>query len=75
MSEPTEPAEIRHGLAVYQRGQGCPLLALPYPHASGGGPMIDDPLVSLAAGCGFRVSTFDPPGQYRSTQASPGKPR
>ena len=67
MSEPTEPAEIHHGLALYQRGQGRPLLALPYPHASGGGPMIDGPLVSLAAGCGFRVSTFDPPGQYRST--------
>jgi hypothetical protein len=68
MSGPTEPAVIRHGLAVYQRGQGCPLLALPHPHASGGGPMIDGPLVSLAAGCGFRVSTFDPPGQYRSTR-------
>ena len=68
MSEPTEPAEIHHGLAVYQRGQGHPLLALPYPHASGGGPMIDGPLVSVAAGCGFRVSTFDPPGQYRSTR-------
>ena len=68
MSEPTEPAEIHHGLAVYQRGQGHPLLALPYPHASGGGPMIDGPLVSLAAGCGFQVSTFDPPGQYRSTR-------
>ena len=68
MSEPTEPAEIHHGLAVYQRGQGHPLLALPYPHASGGGPMIDGPLVSLAVGCGFRVSTFDPPGQYRSTR-------
>ena len=27
--------------------------------------MIDGPLVSLAVGCGFRVSTFDPPGQYR----------
>lgn len=30
--------------------------------------MMDGPLVSLAAGCGFRVSTFDPPGQYRSTR-------
>jgi proline iminopeptidase len=30
--------------------------------------MIDGPLVSLAVGCGFRVSTFDPPGQYRSTR-------
>jgi len=68
MSEPTEPAEIHNGLALYQRGQGHPLLALPYPHASGGGPMIDGPLVSLAVGCGFRVSTFDPPGQYRSTR-------
>ena len=68
MNEPTEPAEIHNGLAVYQRGQGYPLLALPYPYASGGGPMIDGPLVTLAAGCGFRVSTFDPPGQYRSTR-------
>ena len=68
MSEPTEPAEIRNGLALYQRGEGQLLLALPYPHASGGGPMIDGPLVSLAVGSGFRVSTFDPPGQYRSTR-------
>jgi pimeloyl-ACP methyl ester carboxylesterase len=62
------PVEIRNGLAVYQRGTGPPLLALPYPHASGGGPMIDSPLVSLAVECGFRVLTFDPPGQYRSTR-------
>jgi surfactin synthase thioesterase subunit len=30
--------------------------------------MIDGPLVSVAVECGFRVSTFDPPGQYRSTR-------
>lgn len=63
-----EPVELNQGLAIYQRGNGVPLLALPYPHASGGGPMIDGPLSSLAVECGFKVATFDPPGQYRSTR-------
>jgi hypothetical protein len=38
MSELTEPATIHNGLALYRRGLGYPLLALAYPHASGGGP-------------------------------------
>lgn len=36
MSASTEPVGIHNGLVVYQRSQGHPLLALPYPHASGG---------------------------------------
>jgi proline iminopeptidase len=70
VNEGTEPVEVRNGLAFYQRGEGDPVLALPYPHASGGGPMIDGPLVSLTVECGFQVSTFDPPGQYRSTRSA-----
>ena len=70
MNQATEPAEVHDGLATYRRGDGPPLLMFPYPHASGGGPMIDGAFASLAVGCGFQVCTFDPPGQYRSTRAS-----
>jgi pimeloyl-ACP methyl ester carboxylesterase len=68
MSEATEPAQVHDGLAVYQRGNGTPVLVIPYPHASGGGPMIDGALVSIAVQCGFQAATFDPPGQYLSTR-------
>jgi proline iminopeptidase len=68
VSEATQPAEIHNGLAVYQRGEGASVLVFPYPHASGGGPMIDGALVSIAVDCGFQASTFDPPAQYRSTR-------
>jgi pimeloyl-ACP methyl ester carboxylesterase len=70
VNQATEPAEVHDGLAIYRRGDGPPLLMFPYPHASGGGPMIDGALASLAVGCGFQVCTFDPPGQYRSTRTS-----
>ena len=70
VNQATEPAQVHNGLAIYRRGDGPPLLMFPYPHASGGGPMIDGALASLAVGCGFQVCTFDPPGQYRSTRTS-----
>lgn len=64
----TDPIAIDDGLAVYRRGAGSPVLLLPYPHASGDGPMVDDPLADLLVAAGFEVATFDPPGQYRSTR-------
>ena len=70
MNQVAQPAEVHNGLAIYRRGDGPPLLMFPYPHASGGGPMIDGALASLAVGCGFQVCTFDPPGQYRSSRTS-----
>lgn len=68
MSAAIEPVEIHDGLACYQRGTGPPVVLLPYPHASGGGPMIDSALASITAACGVQVCTFDPPGQYRSSR-------
>jgi proline iminopeptidase len=47
-----------------------PLLVLPYPHASGGGPMVEGSLAGAAVASGFQVATFDPPGQYCSTRAA-----
>jgi pimeloyl-ACP methyl ester carboxylesterase len=70
VNQPTQPAEVHHGLAIYQRGAGPPLLVFPYPHASGGGPMIDGALASIAIDCGFRAATFDPPGLDRSTRTA-----
>jgi pimeloyl-ACP methyl ester carboxylesterase len=70
MTAGASPFTIHHGLAVYERGAGPAVLVLPYPHASGGGPMIDGALVSVVVGCGFRAVSFDPPGQYRSTRSA-----
>ncbi len=64
MNQATEPAEVHAGLAVYRRGDGPPLLLFPYPHASGGGPMIDGALdlrleSFVAAGAARARSTHD----------------
>ena len=64
----TSPVEIHRGLAVYRSGAGAPVLVLPYPHASGGGPMVEGSLACVAVASGFQVATFDPPAQYRSTR-------
>lgn len=66
----TEPVLVHDGLAVYQRGDGSPVLLMPYPHASGGGPMVGGSLATLLVDNGYQVTTFDPPGQYRSTRPS-----
>ncbi len=61
-----EPFTIHDGLAIYQLGDGDPLLLSPYPHASTMHPMAEGELAALLAGLGRRVITFDPPGAYRS---------
>ncbi len=63
---------IDDGLAVYQSGEGTPLLLFPYPHASTLRPMGEDKLAALLVGLGHRVITFDPPGAYRSTRPMQG---
>ncbi len=68
MNQATEPAEVHAGLAVYRRGDGPPLLLFPYPHASGGGPMIDGALdlrleSFVAAGAARARSTHDESGR------------
>lgn len=50
---------IHNGLAVYQSGEGTPLLLLPYPHASTLRPMGEDKLAVLLVGLGYRVITDD----------------
>lgn len=59
---------IRNGLAVYEMGEGEPLLLMPYPHGFATGPAAEGPLAQLIAGLGRRVLTFDPPGAFRSTR-------
>lgn len=65
----TGPVAIHDGLALYRRGTGPPVLLLPYPHASGGGPVVDGPLADAIIATGHEVATFDPPGLHRSTRA------
>jgi pimeloyl-ACP methyl ester carboxylesterase len=55
-----------NGLAINQKGNGEPVLLMPYPHASAYHPMIESPLVSILNELGFSVLTFDPPGIYSS---------
>ena len=61
-----QPAGIHDGLAVYDRGQGEPLLLLPAPHAFTLTPAAAGPLARLLVALDRRVITFDPPGAYRS---------
>jgi len=63
-----EPATVQKGLAVYDVGQGEPLLLLPYPHGYTLRSMAEGELAHLLVGLGRRVLTFDPPGAYRSTR-------
>jgi proline iminopeptidase len=59
---------IQDGLAMYSQGAGIPVLLMPYPHASANEPMIENPMANILIDLNFRVITFDPPGNYRSTR-------
>jgi NADP-dependent 3-hydroxy acid dehydrogenase YdfG/pimeloyl-ACP methyl ester carboxylesterase/glyoxylase-like metal-dependent hydrolase (beta-lactamase superfamily II) len=63
------PALTTNGLAAYARGDGPPLLLMPYPHAVSvvGDPTVERLLDGLAA-LGRHVVTFDPPGSGPSTR-------
>src|SRR5919199_2377433 len=65
---PATPAMLRDGLAVYDVGEGVPLLLMPYPHGWTTVSIAEDTLFPLLAGLGRRVISFDPPGVYRSTR-------
>jgi len=60
------PFRLHHGLAVYVRGEGEPLLLLPAPHACSAGPEIGKPLADRLVALGRRVVSFDPPGAFHS---------
>ena len=66
-----QPRLIAADLAVYQLGQGAPLLLIPYPHASALAPTAETKLAALLVSLPRRVLTFDPPGAYQSTR--PGR--
>ena len=67
-----KPFTIHNGLAVYQLGDGPPILLFPYPHASTMRPMAKGKLAMLLAELGRRVITFDPPRLFRSTRPMQG---
>jgi pimeloyl-ACP methyl ester carboxylesterase len=63
------PTVTTDGLAVFARGEGPPLLLMPYGHAvSVVGDATMERLLDGLAGLGRRVVTFDPPGSGRSTR-------
>lgn len=57
------------GLALYDRGQGEPVLLMPYSHAFTTSPMAEGHLAELLLSLGRRVLSFDPPGAYRSSRS------
>ena len=67
---PTRVINEINGLAIYEIGQGEPLLFMPYPHASATAATADTKLAAILAGLPRQVLTFDPPGAYRSTRPS-----
>jgi pimeloyl-ACP methyl ester carboxylesterase len=67
--DPPLPTVTTDGLAVFARGEGPPLLLMPYGHAvSVVGDATMERLLDGLAGLGRRVVTFDPPGSGRSTR-------
>jgi proline iminopeptidase len=67
-----EPAAILDGLAVYDVGQGDPVLLIPYPHGHTEEPMAQGDIADLLLQMGRRVISFDVPGAYRSTREPVG---
>lgn len=63
-----QPTAIINELAVYRLGEGEPVFLMPYPHASGGSSMAENPLADILLNLGRSVITFDPPGSYHSTR-------
>lgn len=63
-----EPRTIVNGLAIYELGEGEPVLLIPYPHGHTTEPMAQGPLAQMLIGMGRKVITFDVPGAYRSTR-------
>lgn len=62
-------ARVLHdGLAVFDVGEGVPLLVMPNPQGMVLASEIDGPLVRVLAEAGRRIITFDPPGAFASTR-------
>jgi proline iminopeptidase len=67
-----EPESVVDGLAVYEVGDGQPVLLFPYPHGHTTEPMAQGPLAEILTRMGRRVVSFDVPGAYRSTREPVG---
>jgi proline iminopeptidase len=61
-----EPKHFVNGLAVYDMGDGIPVLLEPYPHGYTLCSIAASPLANILLEMGLRVITFDPPGTYQS---------
>jgi proline iminopeptidase len=67
-----EPESVVDGLAVYEVGDGQPVLLFPYPHGHTTQPMAQGPLAEILTRTRRRVVSFDVPGAYRSTREPTG---
>jgi proline iminopeptidase len=67
-----EPTSIVDGLAVYEIGQGPPVLLFPYPHGHTTEPMAQSPIARILKDMGHTVIAFDVPGAYQSTRTPTG---
>ncbi|UCC17904.1 MAG: alpha/beta hydrolase, partial [Dehalococcoidales bacterium] len=63
-----KPSLMVDGLAVYERGEGDPVLLFPYPHADTEIPMAYSKLADILVGLGRKVISFDPPGAFYSVK-------
>lgn len=68
MGEPRIQTRVVDGLAVHERGEGMPVMVMPYSHAFTSSPMTESALAQLVERAGRRVVTYDPPGAYLSTR-------
>jgi len=67
-----EPESVVDGLAVYEVGDGQPVLLFPYPHGHTTEPMAQGPLAEIVTRTRRRAVSFDVPGAYRSTREPTG---
>jgi pimeloyl-ACP methyl ester carboxylesterase len=64
----SKPAILQDGQAMYDTGEGNPLLLLPYPQGFGGAPIAQGALVAVFREQGLRVVRYDPPGAFHYTR-------
>jgi len=50
----SKPTMVHDGLAMYDTGQGEPLLLMPCPHGFGGAPMVEVPLAVVLSASDIR---------------------
>lgn len=62
------PTAISNGLAIYQVGEGEPIMLFPYPHATTVSSIAESPIIEILVQLERSVVTFDPPGAYASSR-------